>query len=281
MVAAGLAFTAMLSFIKLARQDMDPFSIILWRSFVAIPLVALLSWNAGYRLKNIRSFSFRCAWGLCAMVGFYTASKGLPITDQSLIAKLQPIAVALIAPWILGKNERTNAGLWLVMIAGFSGCFLIIAPELQVGTWYGVTCLVATLCSGCAHVVIRGLTRSNAPETLVFWFQIVVGVFGFVAVLMYTGGLHLPPSHHLVNLVGVGICATAGQALMTRAYALDKAAPVAAAGFTSPIWAILGDLVVFDFIPSWTALLGGMLVILAGMTLVVQPRRQPPPRTSS
>ena len=45
-------------------------------------------------------------FGFGAMFCFYSAAKGLSVADLSLITKLQPMLVALIAPVLLGSAER-------------------------------------------------------------------------------------------------------------------------------------------------------------------------------
>ena len=40
----------------------------------------------------------RCVLGFGAMTCFFTAAKGLSLADLSILAKLQPIVLAILAP---------------------------------------------------------------------------------------------------------------------------------------------------------------------------------------
>ena len=68
----------------------------------------------------------------------------------------------------------------------------------------------------------------------------------------------------------MGCFATAGQLLLTKAYALDRAGVVAAASNIAPLWAVLIDLALFATWPTPTALIGGALILVASLGLVLR-----------
>ena len=141
------------------------------------------------------------------------------------------------------------------------------------GNVYGLWALGATVASAFAHTFLRSLGKTDKPATVVFWFQGVVTVYAFAALMLFEGGVQLPPQHLWAQLFAIGLVGTGGQIAMTRAYALDRASTVAAASYTSPLFALVGDLFVFALVPSWNGWLGGALVVCAGLLLVL--RRSP------
>ncbi len=272
MVLAALFFTVMVALVKIAREDLSPFEVIAWRSVSALPLVAWMARRGGFRLVGRRAFVWRTVSGLVAMTCFYTATLGLPLVDLTLIHKLQPVLVVLLAPVLLGDAERSPGGIWLVCGLGLGGCALLLGPGLSAGNVYGLWALAATVASAFAHTWLRSLGATDRAATVVFWFQLVVSVYAF-GVMAGTTGLSLPPVHLWGVLLGVGLVGTGGQVCMTRAYALDRASTVAAASYTSPLFALAGDLIIFGVVPRWNGWLGGVLVVLAGLLLLL--RRQP------
>ena len=75
-------------------------------------------------------------------------------------------------------------------------------------------------------------------------------------------------------VLGIGVTATGGQLLMTQAYAEDRAAVVAAASYTTPLWGVIADLLIFDLIPGSLAIVGGVIIVAAGLVLIFA-REQP------
>ena len=134
--------------------------------------------------------------------------------------------------------------------------------------------------SAVAQLALRALGPSDSPSTVVFWFQAGAGLVALAIVIATTGALpQMPPQHLWPLLGGIGMCATVGQELMTRAYSMDRAPVIATASYVDPVWAVFADFALFSVLPTWNAFVGGTLVVLAGLALlrgrdpVTAPRR--------
>jgi drug/metabolite transporter (DMT)-like permease len=272
MIGATLAFTAMVGFVRVARQDLSTIEVMAWRGAVALPLAAGLAWRPGFQLINQRVFALRAALGFFAMYSFYTAAKGLSLADMTLITRTQPILLALLAPVVLGRSERPPRRIWVLLVLGVVGTAVLIAPDLQVGSTWALWAILATVFSAGAHLAVRKLGQTDHPAAIVFWFQAVVVVIGFGA-LWAGGGVSVPAPALWPWLVGAGVAATAGQILMTSAYRAEKAAVVGAASYTGPVWGVAGDAVFFATLPGLTELIGGGIIVAAGLWLVLGERR--------
>jgi len=269
MVGATLMFVIMVATVKVARQELTAFEVICWRSVIALPVTFILARSAGLGIQNRRVMALRAVLGFCAMSCFFTAAKGLAIADLSIIAKLQPLIIAIIAPLLLGRAEGGGPAIWIILAVGLVGSGLLIGPELAVGGTYGLWALGAAVFSALAHTMIRALGKTDNAPAIVFWFQLTTLVLAIPSYALLEGGMiPLPPSHLWPYLAGCGLAATAGQVLMTNAYRLDKAPVVAAASYAGPLWAVGMDIVVFEVLPSGWALVGGALVVGAGLVLV-------------
>ncbi len=277
MVAATVLFTVMIGAVKVARQDLSPFEVVFWRSVTSLPLiVAFARWEGRLRVVQRGQLLLRASLGFLAMGCFFTAAKGMALADLTVISKLQPILVALVAPWLLGRGEAASRWVWAALGLGLLGAVAIVGPELSFGSAYGLFALLASVFSAGAHLLVRSLTRTEGSFAIVFWFQVFTGAAAATIVVFERGSIPLPESSLWPVLVLVGVSATAGQLLMTAAYARDRAPVVAAASYTSPLWGLLADLAVFGVWPSAWVLAGGALVITAGLTLVCFAR---PPET--
>lgn len=278
MLLAGLLFTVMLGLVKVAREDLSALEVACWRSVTALPLSFVLARRAGIAVRSKRTLLLRCALGFGAVFGFFTAAKGLSMGQLSLISKVQPILVAVLAPLALGADERPGGRTWLVLAMGLTGSAILLSPDLTSGSVYGLFALLATVSSAGAHVAVRKLGRTDNPFALVFWFQLAICVLAFVAYAAVEGhALPLPPTSLWPVLLGVGVVTTGGQLAMTKAYQLDKASTVAAASYAAPLFAVIGDVIVFSIWPDAWAIGGGVLIVGAGAVLVLRRAREPAP----
>lgn len=267
MVLAGLSFTLMVSLVKTARQELDFLDVVFWRGLVSLPFAMALAARVPWASPRPGLMTLRAMLGLGAMSCAFYAAKGLPITDQVVIGKLQPIVVAALAPILLGAGERAGRGGWLLIATGLLGTAILVAPEWQVGSWYGPAAFAATVFSGLAHLCVRRLTATDPPVRIVLWLQAgVTAVAG--AALLAGPGLRLPPAHLAPALAGIGLLAVTGQWLMTHAYRLEPAPRVATAAYTSPLWAVILDAVAWGVLPGPHAIVGGAIVVGSGLALL-------------
>jgi len=186
-----------------------------------------------------------------------------------MITKLQPVLIALGAPLFLGRKERADPKLWGMLIVGLVGTSILVAPDVMTGSIWGLWALASSIFSAGAHIALRGL-KDERSTTVVFWLQIAVFSLALALSLITKGGISLPPAHIWPALIGVGVFATGGQLLMTKAYAIDKASRVAAVRFVGPVWGVAGDVLFFGGWPALHVWIGGLIVVSAGLYVTVQ-----------
>jgi len=270
MVAAGLSFTAMVACVKTVRTELDALEIVAWRGVIAIPLALTLLRGASPWPVNRRAIALRVGAGFLAMSCFYTAAHGLTVADLSLLGRIQPVLIAIAAPLVL--RERVAPRVWLLLAAGLLGAAVLLGPQLAIGNVHGLWAMGAVAASTVAHLSLRVLGRTDRAATVVLWFQLGGTLMALLAVAATTGGLPRVPSSELLPwLAGVGVTGTAGQLLMTRAYAIDRAAIVSAASHTSPLWAVFADVLLFGVLPTVPTLAGGAILVGAALALLVLP----------
>lgn len=270
MIGATLAFTIMVGLIKTVSDEASSFELVFWRSVFGVAIMGWLARRTGYRVVAHRWLALRVVFGFCAMVCFFTAAQRLSIAEVTLLHKLQPLIIAVAAPWLLGAGERSDRRLWIFLALGLTGCVLLVAPGALAGSWWALWGVGAALFSSVAHMALRGLGPTDDPRVVVFWFMLFSGSMAYVAASLWDGRLvDLPEPWMWPSLVGIGLAASAGQLLMTRAYRAERAAAVSAVGYTGPLFAVVGDAVFFATWPGPLGWLGGALVLAAGLGLVL------------
>ena len=267
MFLAQIAFTIMVVFVKISREELSTFEVAFWRSVIAVPLLMLMYRNISWQIRDKKLILFRVVLGFGALCSFFAAAKGLTIADLSLISKIQPILVAILAPILIGSTEKASRKLWGLIGLALVGCAILLAPSLEVGSKYGLFAVLAAIFSAQAHILLRRLRREH-PGIIVLWFQCGTGVLSILACLLTLGTVPIPPKHLWLPLVGVGLTATLGQLLMTLAYKRAKAATVATASYVGPLVAVIADVVAFNVFPTWNVYVGGSIVVIAGLLLL-------------
>lgn len=275
MILASAAFTTMVACARVARQDFGGLELVFWRGVISLPLLLLVGRELNLTLRRHRgTFAIRAVLGFLAMSCFYTAARDVDLLTLSLIMRLQPILVTLAAPWILGRTESAGAGGVVAAIVGFAGSALLIAPDLEAGSWSILFAVAAPILSAGAHLALRRVSVENPSRAIVFWFHLSMIPLAFGGVAGQGQSISLPTGSMAVFVLGVGVCATAGQLLMTRAYKLERAPLVAAASYTGVLWALAYDVLFFDEIPSLLAIPGGALVIGSSLWLILRGQRR-------
>jgi S-adenosylmethionine uptake transporter len=277
MIAATLVLTIMSGAVKVARVEMSALDLVFWRGAIAVPAAWFMARSGGLVLAKRRVFGVRLVLGFMAMMCFFTALKGLPLADTNCITKVQPILIALLAPWFLGDKERAGIRLWVLMGVGAAGTAVLLAPDLAVGSVWGLWALGAAVLSAGAHLALRGL-KDEPSAAVVFWFQVGVLCLSGACILLRGEGLSIPSASVWPAVIAVGLLATGGQLLMTHAYARDTASSIAAVRFIGPVWGIAGDVLFFGGWPSMHVWAGGALVVGAGLAATLdRPAKATPP----
>lgn len=223
MVAAALAFAAMSAVIKLVSARYSVFEVVFYRG--AVGALVLGAWMAarGGRPASERlpMHLARSLVGTVAMaLWFYTIGR-LPLATAVTLNYTSPVFIAMIvaaASWHLGRANPARAPLYLAIVAGFVGVLLILRPtvEREQALELGLG-LLSGLLGAVAYLLVRQLGRAGEPEwRVVFWFSVVNTLFGAIAATL--GGWQPLRWADLPLLLLIGVLASAGQLMMTRAF---------------------------------------------------------------
>jgi drug/metabolite transporter (DMT)-like permease len=279
MVAASASFTAMITLVEVARAwGFDTTELIGWRVLGSVPVLFLLT-GMDWRVKRWGLLAIRCAFGFCAMFCFFSATAGLGVGELTVVTKLQPIFVAILAPMALGRAEQPGRPELAALALGIAGTLCLVWPDLvsstpdpETGIGRGTALAIGIAAAGfsaCAHTTLRALGATERPAAIVFWFQLAVGAAVLCGLGFGLAEARIPRATHLPVLLGVGIAAVLGQLWMTHAYRIARAARVAAASYVSPLMGFAVDAAVFGTLPTWWTAGGAVLVIAAGGVLLV------------
>ena len=265
MLWGALAFAFMGAFAHGAGEHCDWQMIALARSALALVIAGTLAWREKTRLVFLRPCTLwvrSIAGSLSVMFNFYALSR-LPIADALTLTNMFPVWIAVLSWPILGIVPEGRV--WVGVLCGITGVIIMQQPYLAAGN---LGTLAAVAGSFTSAVALIGLHRLGgvSPNAIVVHFSAVSVLFIMAAFVVF------PTSHSLRDqfaipwptlalLLGVGISATIGQLLLTRAFGAGAPASVSLVGLSQVGFAMIFDIVLWNRSFHLNTLIGMLLVM--------------------
>ncbi len=241
-------------------------------AFVAIGVARVR--GSSLAINNKRAMWVRSAFGTAAMAFTFwaLADGGLGLGDTTTLLNLAPVVIAVLGPIVL--RERAGRTLPYALVLSLLGVVLIMRPAFVFG---GVAlspgamrtaglALVAACASGCAMLALRRVGKGESAEAISVHFSLTAAAGLFLLSLPY---MMVPSGKDALYTLLAGVCGGLAQLGMTRAYALARAARVAAVGYLAVVVSALYGSLALGEAPHATAALGMVLVIGGGLTIAL------------
>jgi drug/metabolite transporter (DMT)-like permease len=281
-VASVAIFVCMQTSIKLAGE-LPAGQIVFFRSFFAVlPVLALFAWRGELRsaLSTRHPFSHiaRGLVGVCAMASGFFALTRLPLPEAITLNYAQPLLVVVFSALFLGETIRIYR--WSAVVVGLVGVVVISWPKLTLfaspagvgdDEALGVLAALAAACTGAvALLLIRRLIRTENSATIVLWFSLTASA---IALFTIPFGWQPLTTGQAAFLIMAGICGGIAQVVMTECYRYAEVSTVAPFEYTSMIFGITAGYLAFGDLPTVHTLVGGAIVIGAGIFIIWREHR--------
>ena len=270
-------FSAMDALLKLLSESYPALQVSAMRGAASLPFVLLAVGVTGRwrELKPVR-WGLHLLRGLLAIVmlgTFVYAVRLLPLADAYSIFLASPLIVTALSVPFLG--ERVDARRWIAVVIGLSGTLVLLNPRASnLATSGALAAIVSASCYGLSAISVRILTRTDTTASMVFWFLLMLAVFG--GILAAPSWVPVDPRHWPV-LLGVGLLGALGQHFVTEAFRHARASVVAPFEYTAILWAIGIDWSFWNHAPNSRMFAGGAIIIASGLYLIQRERREHAP----
>lgn len=281
-IASVAIFVGMSSCIKAAGQ-VPAGQIVFFRSFFAIlPILVMLAWQRELRFalvtKRPLSHIMRGVVGVTSMgLGFFALTR-LPLPEAITLNYAQPLLVVIFSVLFLGEAIRIYR--WSAVVIGLVGVCIVSWPKLTLfGAGGGLdnqeaigalAALAGAAVSAVALLLVRNLVGTEKSTTIVLWFSLTSSAAGLLSLPF---GWEPLSGEQAAFLVAAGICGGVAQILMTEAYRYAEASTVAPFEYTSMILGIAVGYLAFGEIPTLHMIVGGAIVVAAGLFIIWRERR--------
>lgn len=262
MLVSMSLFSAMNVTIRLVwAQGLDSTLIVFLRNVMSLVLVSL--WTAmlhrgrpRFTTERLSGHFWRATVGIVAMELWFYSVTLLPLTLATALSFTTPIFSTIAAMLFLG--ERAGVRRWSAIGVGFVGMLIILRPgtsDLSMDAGY---VLLSSVMMAVAGVLVKTLTRTEAPETIVFYMA-----------LFMTPWAALPAMAHVQPLTGyevfliflIALFSTAAHLLMARAYARAEMVVLMPFDFSRLIFTALMAYVLFGETLDAPTVAGSLLIV--------------------
>jgi drug/metabolite transporter (DMT)-like permease len=281
MLVAVAAFSVMDALMKLLSGHYAALQVAFIRGAAALPFVLLPVLLRGrlarLRPVNVRLHLVRGVLSIVMLASFVLAVRESSLASTYAIFMCAPLLVAALSAPMLG--EKVAGAQWGAIAIGLAGVLLMLKPGA--GQWATTGALWAVLAVAMytiSVVTLRILARTDSNESMVFWFTVMLAVGA--------GLLSMPiwvplQWSHVPLMLGVGFCGALGQYFITVAFRSAPAAVVTPFEYTALVWGVGLDVAIWSVWPSVVTLVGGAIVIAAGLYLIERERRLQTPGSSA
>ena len=127
------------------------------------------------RRENQLALLARSIFGLAGVVLNFYAIANLTLADSSMLGKLSPIFVTIMACIFL--KEKIDNKQILSIIITFLGALLVIKPEFSLEMLPSLSGIMSAASAGVAYTLLRYLKDKESPDTIIFYFSLISVVF--------------------------------------------------------------------------------------------------------
>ena len=264
LTASELLFATMGAAVKAVSADLPTAMIVFFRSLFGLLLFLPLILHR-QRAELLPSpglwplYALRAGVGVAAMACFFYALGNLPLADGMLLKMTAPVFMPLIAALWLAEHPSRWA--LLAVPVGLAGVLLVLDPTGRIELAALVGLAGGVLAAG-AKVSVRRLTRTEPAARVVVWFAVLATL---CAAPFAAWAWQTPTALQWALLLAIGLCASAGQWLLSRAYGAASPGQIGPFTYTSVVFAGLYGAVFWGELPGWAFVAGALLIAIAGL----------------
>ena len=261
MLASAFAFSGMAICTK-ALAGSCPWQVIaVFRAGLAMLFAAILAWQAGAQFVFLRPKTLwmrSLAGSVSLLCGFYAMTHA-DISEVLVVTNMYPLWVAVLS-WPL-LREFPSTEVWVAIALSITGLCLMEPPKAIEGKLAFGAALLSSFTSGIALIGLHKLKQLDS-RAIVTHFSGVAMFLSFAACFVFPFHGETTISVRLVLLLlGVGLFATAGQLLLTKAFTTGNAARVSIIGLSQVAIVMLLEIILWQRTFKPQTLLGMALVV--------------------
>ncbi len=256
----------------------------LWQMFILRSLVALLFLGTILYRQKVRVISspgwiiFRSLLLVLMWLSYYIALPLMPLSLAAAAYYTAPVLIVLIASFCDRKSPLKPV--WLAVLCGFCGVLLILRPDGAQFNWIMLLPLLSALLYASAMVLTSRKCKDNNPMVLALILNIVFVLVGCILGMLpsepdtYLAADWAPLNPKLIAIVVImGLLNVVGNIGAVIAYQKGPPTTVAVFDYSYVAFGLLWGMLFFAEYPGWLAIVGMLLITIAGILSLFAQRR--------
>jgi drug/metabolite transporter (DMT)-like permease len=268
-------FSAMGLVVRIASAHYTLGELLMYRGLVGMVMVSVAARWTGVSLRTAqpRQHLLRSAYGVSSLALWFYAISALPLSTAIALnytSSLWTAASVVALAWFhqrhgAHKGHAGHKSLMAAVVLGFVGVLCILRPTLGEGqTVAALVGLASGALSAMVYFQVAALSRLGEPDTrIVFYFSVGTTLLGLLLAAVQGLSSHTPEGLGLLLLIGV--FATTGQWLMTRAYAVGHMLVNASLNYLGIVFSAILGWWFFSETLSSLSVLGMILIVATGV----------------
>ena len=260
--------------VRALSGEIPAIELVFFRNVVALVILSPWVMRRGIvRLPSARLplYGFRVLFAYGAMVMLFYALARMPIADVYALQYTIPLFTILLAVLVL--KQHADAHSWGACMVGFAGTLIIMRPGIIELTLAAVCAITSALLTAGSNTVIKLLSRSESPEVITVWTNLLMMPLAFVPMLFVWV---LPSWPQVPWVLGIGITSSMGGYSFTRAVASADARIVQPFQFSRMIFATAIGFLMFAELPDVWTWIGSAVIFAASYYVVLRERKGTP-----
>ena len=240
-------------------------------AYTVVSLVPMLIAKPAHeRLRD--TFRFRHRWLMPAILLLRVTSSvsvtyafiAIPLAEAYCIVFLIPVFITILSVVVLKENVRIER--WLLVLASFAGVLLVVRPGFRALEPGHIAALICAFSDAGATILTRFVSRDERRITL--FVAPTLCTMAFNGVMLVITGFKTPDLLEVAMLVACGLLCGIGYTLYVTAVSTTLASRVAPMLYSQIVWALILGAAFFHEIPDGLALVGLMVIVIAGIGAV-------------
>ena len=191
---------------------------------------------------------------------FLAALFNMNVANANAILQLIPLVVLLGSFAFLQQSPKTHE--WVAVLVGCLGAVIIIRPGALDFNLFTIHALVAVFCLAARDLLTVRLNKKIPSNVVAFYSALMLTLASF---LLSKDPVYFGELRNSFFILYTAIFVSIGYIASVAAMRFGDVTFVSPFRYTALLWATVMGFIFFKEIPKFTTLLGGFIIILAGV----------------
>ena len=219
---------------------------------------------------------------------FYISLTILPLGTATALFFVTPFLITIFAHFFL--KEEIGPRRWSAVAVGFVGVYITLNPDFSNFNYLSLLPILCAFCYSSSMIIIKITSDKDSVYTQTFAFYIGAIIFSIIFYFIIGDGRFNISDHpssqfifrewfvdlenSILFMITTGITASFAFQLLFRAYSIASPAVVSPFEYSILLWSILIGWFYFDEIPSFSTVMGILIIVSSGIYIFIREKAQ-------